>query len=140
MAGWLFAAGIENLFLSGEFARQDAAASDEHAWYLKASWTFAKVAWSRSVNYRYSRFSEGYDALFYGNGLAMGTWFQGEVAANYAEPFNSNTRVHHVGIKASPTETLTIGALAYKSKMPCSSLAVALDCRIRRVWKNGAAL
>lgn len=66
------------------------------------------------MNYRYSRFSEGYDALFYGNSRVMSTWFQGEVAANYVGPSNSNTRVHHIGIKASPTETLTIGALTYK--------------------------
>lgn len=133
-------AGVENLFLSGEFARQDTAATDEHAWYLEAGWTFADVAWSPSVNYRYSRFSESYDALFYGNGRAMGTWFQGEVAANYARPFNSNTRVHHVGIKASPTETLTIGALAYKFETLSRDGGLNLDATELDIYAEWAAM
>ncbi|MCY1354953.1 hypothetical protein D9M69_413540 [compost metagenome] len=33
------------------------------------------------------------------------------MAGNYSGPFNSNTRVHHVGIKATPLENLSIGAL-----------------------------
>ncbi|MNN90386.1 hypothetical protein D3C81_2083260 [compost metagenome] len=35
------------------------------------------------------------------------------MAANYAGPFNSNTQVHHVGLKASPLENLTVGALYF---------------------------
>lgn len=107
-------AGVENLFLSGEYAHQDKNAGNENAWYLEAGWTFSDVGWAPSVNYRYSRFSEAYDPLFYGNGRALGTWFQGEVASNYAGPFNSNTRVHHVGLKATPAENLTVGALMYR--------------------------
>ncbi|MFP3499258.1 hypothetical protein SB759_34130, partial [Pseudomonas sp. SIMBA_059] len=41
------------------------------------------------------------------------TWFQGEVASNYAGPFNTNTRVQHVGLKATPVESLTVGALYF---------------------------
>ncbi|MFZ6050099.1 hypothetical protein ACFW0H_28730 [Pseudomonas sp. CR3202] len=105
-------AGVENLFLSGEYARQDKKeVDDEDAWYLEAGWTFADVAWSPYVSYRYSRFSEGYDALFTGFSRGYGTWFQGEVAANYAGPFNTNTQVHHVAFKVSPLENLSLGAL-----------------------------
>lgn len=105
-------AGVENLFLSGEYAWQDKDnASDEKAWYLEAGWTFSDVAWSPTVTYRYSRFSETYDPLFYGFNRGYGTWFQGEVAANYAGPFNSNTRVHHLGLRATPLENLAVGAL-----------------------------
>ena len=105
-------AGVENLSLSGEYAWQDRdQGSDEKAWYLEAGWTFADVAWSPSVTYRYSRFSEGYDPLFYGFSRGFGTWFQGEVAGNYAGPFNSNSGVHHVGLRASPLENLSVGAL-----------------------------
>ncbi|MDT4825662.1 hypothetical protein FQZ97_589520 [compost metagenome] len=105
-------AGVENLFLSGEYAWQEPdQGGNEDAWYLEAGWTFADVAWSPSVNYRYSRFSETFDPLFYGFSRGYGTWFQGEVAGNYSGPFNSNTRVHHVGIKATPLENLSIGAL-----------------------------
>lgn len=106
-------AGVDNLFLAGEYAHQDRHGDNENAWYLEAGWTFSELPWSPSVNYRYSRFSTGYDPLFYGNGRALGTWFQGEVASNYAGPFNNNTQVHHVGIKASPMEGLTVGALLY---------------------------
>ena len=37
----------------------------------------------------------------------------GEVAGNYAGPFNSNTGVHHVGLKATPREDITVGALFF---------------------------
>lgn len=105
-------AGVKDLFLSGEYAWQDKRKVDnEDAWYLEAGWTFADVAWSPKVNYRYSRFSEGYDTLFYGLNRGFGTWFQGEVAGNYAGPFNSNTRIHHVGASVTPLENLTVGAL-----------------------------
>ncbi len=109
-------AGVENLFLSGEFVTQDQGdntAPDADAWYLEAGWTFADVAWSPSVNYRFASFDEGFDPLFFGFNRGYGTWFQGEVAANYAGPFNSGTDVHHVGIKASPTEMLSLGALFF---------------------------
>ncbi|CAD5106892.1 alginate export family protein [Zestomonas carbonaria] len=105
-------AGVENLFLSGEYAWQDTEhGGNENAWYLEAGWTFADVAWSPSVNYRYSRFSETFDPLFYGFSRGYGTWFQGEVAGNYAGPFNGNARVHHIGVRATPLENLSVGAL-----------------------------
>ena len=107
-------AGVENLFLSGEYAKQDKPhTATEDAWYLEAGWTFADVAWSPSVSYRYSRFSEGYDPLFYGFSRAFGTWFQGEVAGSYAGPFSTNTRVQHLSLKVSPLENLTISALYF---------------------------
>ncbi|WP_286239220.1 hypothetical protein [Neptuniibacter halophilus] len=108
-------AGVENLFLSGEFVTQNAGdnSADGDAWYVEAGWTFADVAWTPSVNYRYSTFDEGFDPLFFGFNRGYGTWFQGEVAANYAGPFNSDTDVHHIALKAAPTETLAVGALFF---------------------------
>lgn len=105
-------AGVENLFLSGEYAWQDKKdVDDEDAWYLEAGWTFSDVAWSPSLSYRYSRYSEGFDPLFTGFSRGYGTWFQGEVASNYAGPFNTNTQIHHVALKVSPLENLSVGAL-----------------------------
>ncbi|OAI88276.1 hypothetical protein [Pseudomonas putida] len=106
-------AGVSDLFLAGEHAWERKSGSQESAWYLEAGWTFSQLPGKPAVNYRYSRFSEGYDPLFYGNGRALGTWFQGEVASNYAGPFNSNTRVHHLGVKASVSDSVKIGALFY---------------------------
>jgi hypothetical protein len=109
-------AGVENLFLSAEFVTQDQGNNtkkDGDAWYVEAGWTFADVAWSPSVNYRYSTFDEGFDPLFFGFNRGYGTWFQGEVAANYAGPFNSDADVHHLAIKAAPSETLAVGALFF---------------------------
>ncbi|NVK42347.1 MAG: hypothetical protein HWE39_13985 [Oceanospirillaceae bacterium] len=109
-------AGVENLFLSGEYVNQDQGDNsrrDADAWYLEAGWTFADLPWSPSVNYRYAEFDEDFDPLFFGFNRGYGTWFQGEVAANYAGPFNSDATVQHLGIKASPTETLSIGALFF---------------------------
>ena len=106
-------AGVDGLFVAGEHAWERKSAGNESAWYLEAGWTFSQLPGKPSVNYRYSRFSEGYDPLFYGNGRALGTWFQGEVASNYAGPFNSNTRVQHVGVKAAVSDSLKVGALFY---------------------------
>jgi hypothetical protein len=109
-------AGVENLFLSSEFVTQkqgDDTRKDANAWYVEAGWTFAQLPWSPSVNYRYSTFEEGFDPLFFGFNRGYGTWFQGEVASNYAGPFNSETDVHHLALKASPSETLSFGALFF---------------------------
>ena len=107
-------AGVKDLFLSGEYAKQDKPhTSTEDAWYLEAGWTFSDVAWSPYVSYRYSRFSEGYDTLFYGFSRGFGTWFQGEVAGNYAGPFNSNARIQQVKFSVSPLENLTVGAMYF---------------------------
>ncbi|MBT2298088.1 alginate export family protein [Pseudomonas fluorescens] len=107
-------AGVKNLFLSGEYAKQDKPhTATEDAWYLEAGWTFADVAWTPYVSYRYSRFSEGYDTLFYGLSRGFGTWFQGEVAGNYAGPFNTNSRIQNVTLKVSPLENLTVGAMYF---------------------------
>lgn len=110
-------AGVENLFLSAEFATQEQGnnTADADAWYAEAGWTFADLPWSPSVNYRYSTFDKGYDSLFTGFNRGFGTWFQGEVWANYsaAGPGNTGVDVHHVGVKANPTDTLTLGALYF---------------------------
>ncbi|WP_221794320.1 alginate export family protein [Oceanobacter mangrovi] len=104
--------GIDNLFFSSEVARQK---SDSgvvaHAGYVEAGWTFADLMWSPQLTYRYSSFDENFDALYYGFSRGYGTWFQGEVAANYAGPFNSNTDVQHIGLKASVNDGFSIGAL-----------------------------
>lgn len=105
--------GVENLELLGEYVKQDKDGGDESAWYLEGSWTFADTAWTPTVTYRYSRFSEAFDPLFYGLSRGYGTWYQGEVASNYAGPFNRNTQVHHVGLKTAPRENLTLGALYF---------------------------
>ncbi|CAD5379552.1 conserved exported hypothetical protein [Pseudomonas sp. OF001] len=105
--------GVENLNLAFEYASQDKDSGTENAWYLEGSWTFAALPWTPTATYRYSRFSEAFDPLFYGLSRGYGTWFQGEVAANYAGPFNSNSRVHHLGLKATPVENLTVGALYF---------------------------
>lgn len=35
------------------------------------------------------------------------------MASNYDGPFNSNTGIQHVGLKATPLENLTVGALYF---------------------------
>lgn len=105
--------GVENLNLSFEYATQDKDSGREDAWYFEGSWTFVDLAWKPTATYRYSRFSEQFDPLFYGLNRGYGTWFQGEVAGNYAGPFNSNSRVQHIGIKGTPRDDLTIGMLYF---------------------------
>ncbi|MFL1453961.1 alginate export family protein [Marinobacter sp. GN3S48] len=109
-------AGVENLFLSGEYVAQEQGnnSSDSNAaWYLEAGWNFSDIVWSPSINYRYATFDNGFDPLFYGFSRGYGTWFQGEVAASYAGLFNTGMDVHHVAIKAQPSENLSLGALFF---------------------------
>ena len=91
--------GVKDLELAAEYVTQDKTGGRENAWYLEGNWTFSELPWSPTATYRYSRFSEGFDPLFYGLSRGYGTWFQGEVAANYAGPFNKNSQVHHVALK-----------------------------------------
>lgn len=122
-------AGIENASFAFEYAWQDKDAGAEKAWYTEAGYTFADVAWAPKLTYRYSRYSEGWDPLFNGLSTGYGTWFQGEVAANYSGPFNSNTGVHHVGLKANPLENVTVGALYFDFNTLHKSNALNLDAR-----------
>jgi len=107
-------AGIENASFAFEYAWQNKDAGDEKAWYAEAGYTFADAPWSPSLTYRYTRYSESWDALFTGlNSPELGTWFQGEVAANYAGLFARNNDVHHLAFKVRPLENLTLGALFF---------------------------
>ncbi|UZE21397.1 hypothetical protein LOY67_15220 [Pseudomonas sp. B21-056] len=130
-------AGIPGLFLAGEYAWERKDGARENAWYLEAGWTFADVVGTPSINYRYSRFSEGYDPLFYGNGRALGTWFQGEVAANYAGPFNSNAAIQQVGLKISAAEDIKLGMLLYSFRTLDDS-RVRLDADEANVYAEWA--
>lgn len=107
-------AGLENLFLSGEFVWQDKPHSgDENAWYLEAGWTFLDTPWTPAISYRYSRYAELYDPLFTGFSRGYGTWVQGEVAGNFAGPFNTNARIQKAGLTLSPTQDLCLGVLFF---------------------------
>ncbi|RTE67554.1 hypothetical protein EH243_00995 [Amphritea opalescens] len=107
-------AGVENLFLSAEFVNQESGSGvDADAWYAEAGWTFAKTTWSPQLSYRYTRYDDNFDSLFFGFNRGYGTWFQGEVAANYAGPFGSSATIQHLALKASPTEMLSVGALFF---------------------------
>lgn len=110
-------AGLANASFAFEYAWQKKDAGNERAWYAEAGYTFADAAWSPSLSYRYTRYSEGWDALFTGlNSPELGTWFQGEVAANYAGIFARNVGIQHLALKAYPRENLTVGALLYDFK------------------------
>lgn len=105
-------AGIENLFLSAEYVIEDKENSAT-AGYGEIGYTLVDLPWSPTITYRYSRYSKDYDPMFNGFYRGYGTWFQGEVASNYAGPFNSNTKIHHLGLKFTPTESLIAGVLYF---------------------------
>ncbi|WP_425640772.1 hypothetical protein ACPUEK_10990 [Marinomonas gallaica] len=110
-------AGVEQLFLSSEFVKQTQGdnSEDANAWYAEAGWTFSDMAWSPSVNYRFTRYDEGYDPLFYGFSRGYGTWFQGEVAANYAGTSGGtiDSDIQSLNLIAHPTDMLTVGAVYF---------------------------
>ncbi|SNY97797.1 hypothetical protein [Halomonas sp. hl-4] len=107
-------AGIENANFALEHAWQSKDSGTENAWYVEAGYTFKEAPWDPSLTYRYTRYSEEWDSLFSGlNSADLGTWLQGEVAANYAGPYARNNDVHHLALTASPMEQLTLGALFF---------------------------
>ncbi|MCV4283343.1 alginate export family protein [Pseudomonas capsici] len=122
-------AGIENASLAFEYAWQDKDAGPQKAWYAEAGYTFADIAWQPKLTYRYTRYSQKWDSLFTGLSTGYGTWFQGEVAGNYAGPFNTNTGIHHIGLKATPLENLTVGALYFDYNTLRKDNALNLDAR-----------
>ena len=116
-------AGVENLSLSGEYVYQDNGDDgDDYAWYAEAGWTFAEVAWKPNLGVRYSTFSTGFDPLFYGDFRGLGTWFQGEVAGNYAGPFNTNADITHLYLKAQPLSSVSVGVLYFNFQTRNKSL------------------
>lgn len=115
--------GVENLLLSFEYVDQSggdtAVENDAYAWYTEAGWTFSDIAWSPGVNVRYAEFSgddastsdnEAFDPLFFGFTRGFGTWFQGEIASNFAGPANSGNDVKRVEFTLSPRSDLQLGA------------------------------
>lgn len=106
-------AGVPDLFLNAEYAIQDRPSGRETAWNTEAAYTFSEKLWKPTVGYRYSHYSKQWDALFNGFSRGYGTWFQGEIAANYAGPFNSNNSTHMFYLKGQPSESVSVGALFY---------------------------
>ncbi|WP_341646164.1 alginate export family protein [Thauera sp. SDU_THAU2] len=113
--------GVDNLFVAFEYVDQrggdTAVKNDADAWFVEGGWTFADVAWSPTLNYRHARFSadkasttrnEAFDPLFFGLSRGLGTWFQGEVAANYAGPANSGNKVDRLELTLTPREDLAV--------------------------------
>lgn len=105
----------EQLALAAEYVHQDQKQGNENAWYASAQYTFDNVKYQPTLGYRFSSFSDDYDGLFYGNTDAgFGTWFQGEVAANYSGPYSTNARIHQLSLQASVKENLHLGVLGYQ--------------------------
>ncbi len=108
-------AGIPDLLLAGEYASQDQRHGNERAGYATVGWTFSSLPWSPQAKYRFSRFSANFDSLFYGlPEPKFGTWFQGEVAGNYAGPFNSNARIQMLEIDAAPSKNIFVSLMSFK--------------------------
>ncbi|MDH0756166.1 alginate export family protein [Pseudomonas juntendi] len=106
-------AGLENVFLSSELAFQKKSDGDSRAGYVEAAYTYATTPWQPTIGYRYSRYGKKWDSLLYGFGRGYGTWFQGEVAANFAGPYSSNTQIHQIYARAQPSPSVTLNAIAY---------------------------
>lgn len=113
--------GVENLFLAAEYVDQrggrTAVKNDADAWYVEGGWTFSQLPWSPTLNYRHARFSadrpgtaknEAFDPLFFGLSRGLGTWFQGEIAANYAGPANSGNKVNRLELMLSPRPDVSL--------------------------------
>lgn len=103
--------GVKQLNIDGQYVYEAnngaGGASRAHAWYAGVSWIFDKVPWTPKVTYRFNRFGPGYDTLFYGFN-DFGAWFIGEVAANYAGPFNTSADIQMAKLSVQPTSNLQL--------------------------------
>lgn len=106
-------AGVPDLFLNAEYAIEDRPGGRENAWNAEAAYTFSDKPWKPTIGYRFSRYSKEWDSLFNGFSRGYGTWFQGEIAANYSGPFNSNNSTHMLYLKGQPSDTVSVGATFY---------------------------
>lgn len=114
---------LPELQVKTESVVQDKKDGQENAGYLALNYNFLSSKYTPSLGYRFSHFSDQYDPMFYGNTVGFGTWFQGEVAGNYAGPFNKNADIHQVSYMMNLKENFMLGALAYKFKTVNKSLA-----------------
>lgn len=130
-------AGAENLNLNFNYSHQDKKKlfegtdvinknHNDNAWYAGASYNLTQARWSPTVGYRYTHYSENWNPMFVGI-EKLGTWIPGEVAGNFAGPFNTNSNIHMISVEAFPTDKLLLGANLYKintaEKSPALNLA-----------------
>ena len=105
--------GVEPLFLSAEYAIQNQGNEmrpDADGYYVELGWTFFENPLAPSVNFRYSSYDVGFDSLFYGYSRGYGTWYQGEVAANFGIPENTGVDISLLALKAYPLQNVAVGA------------------------------
>ena len=136
-------AGIEHLFLSAEYTGQSSGDKNRKhtaAWYIEAGWQFSEALWGLKPSLRFGEFDTGYDPLFYGFNRGYGTWFQGEVAANYAGPFNTDSKFSHFSLETTPVKNLTIGTKAFIFEGKSSSAINASEVDIYAEWWAHPAL
>ncbi|MGE8065069.1 alginate export family protein [Pseudomonas sp. NPDC089569] len=130
--------GLTPLSIAGGYAAERSSDVDAYAWYASIDYQFADVPLAPQIGYRYSRFSgddpstsksETFDPLFYGSTLGNPAWVQGEVAGNFAGPFNSNARVSRISLQTIINDKLAISAMAYRfdSERDSEHLADELD-------------
>lgn len=107
----------DELNINAEYVIQNQKENNEKAGYVGFNYHLISTPYQPILGYRYSYFSEGYDPLFYGNTDAgFGTWFQGEVAGNYAGAFSHNVEIHQASLQATLHEKVNVGLLGYQFK------------------------
>lgn len=117
---------IPEALLSAEYAWQDNSDVDirGRAWYLEVKRSFSDVKWTPAIAYRYSKYSQNFDSLYYGYGGDWGSWYQGEIVGEYML-FNSNQKVHMLKFDAYPLQVLRVGAVAYDISFDKTPVGVA---------------
>lgn len=119
-------AGIQNARFAFEIARQNTDAGHATAGYVQAGYAWPDAAWAPNLRYRYARHGQGWDSLFTGGYRA---WLQGEVAANYAGPFNTNASVQQLVLDTQPAPTLTLGVALQSYRTLRDRQTLKLDAR-----------
>lgn len=126
--------GIKTLTLAGEYVTQNnGRLGRDHAWYAEGGWAFAELPATPEFNYRYSSFSRGYDPLFYGFNR-YGTWYQGEVAGNFAGPFSTGADIQQIRLTLKPLPAVKFGILFFDFDNTASGATDGNEIDIYAEW------
>ena len=98
---------LKPITLEAEYVYEDADSDYDNGagWYASIAYQFEQCPLTPTLTYRYARFEEDYDPLFYGFN-DWGYWYQGEILGEYVLS-NSNLNSHMVKLSVSPTDSIT---------------------------------
>lgn len=106
---------VPGLGLAGQYVLEHSKGqnySTAHSWFGQASYAFQNTAWTPTLTYRHTEYSQNYDPLFNSFAGGWGTWYHGEVAGEY-QISNSDMKIDMLKASIAPTDWVETGIIGY---------------------------